>query len=273
MTIAAGFVARDGVLLCTDSLYSGGVNVYGRKIFTFKYDIGVVSFALAGHEPFAKKAISDADEAIKDNPGYCRTAVDIRRLVEQSVKHAQEQYVDTRPDAEKEASRFQLLVAIATKADGALLFSSSGTVLTEVENYECFGSGAYVGHHIIQTAYRPRMKLEQVATIAIQAKAAAKRYVEGVGGPTQFECIRHSAVTETLSRFFPYDLASVADSGITIYEEEAARLLLALSDSEIDDDDFERRADAFMRSVREIRDEWKRDTKRSDLFEALRSGK
>jgi hypothetical protein len=33
MTIAAGFVERDGVVLCTDSLYSGGVKVHGKKIF------------------------------------------------------------------------------------------------------------------------------------------------------------------------------------------------------------------------------------------------
>ena len=271
MTIAAGFVARDGILLCTDSLYSGGVNIMGRKIFTHKYDFGVVSFALAGHEPFAKKAITDSDELIKENPSFCSDVAGFRRLIEQAVKNVQEQYVDTRPSDERGRHAFELLIVIATREGGAHLFSSSGMVLTQVETFECFGSGAYVGHHIIQTAYRPRMKLEEVATIAIHAKAAAKRYVEGVGGPTQFECVKHDGTTDTLSRFFPYDLASFVDAEITIYQEQAAHLLLALTNSEVDDEELQRRVEAFVRSAKETRANWQRDTKRSELFEFIRS--
>ena len=43
--------------------------MHGRKIFTYKYGLyGVVSFALAGHEPLAKKTITDCDEIIRE-PG------------------------------------------------------------------------------------------------------------------------------------------------------------------------------------------------------------
>jgi len=204
---------------------------------------------------------------------HCETVADIRRLIEQAVKDVQEQYVDTRPADEKESARFQLLIATATKNEQAELFSSVGTTLTRVETYECFGVGAFVGHHIIQNAYRPRMRLEQVATIAIHAKGAAKRYVEGVDGLTQFECIKHRAAGGTLSGWFPFDLASLADSEIFTFEDEAAKLLLAMADSEIDEHEFQRKVDAFVQSANEIRANWKRSTDTSDLFRAIRSPK
>ena len=172
---------------------------------------------------------------------------------------------------ERESYRFQLLIAIATKREGPVLFSSSGPVISPVENYECLGSGGYVGHHIIQNAYRPGMTLEQVATIAIHAKGAAKRYVEGVDGLTQFECIKHNAEGGTLSGLFPFDLASSADSEIFTFEDEAAKLLLSMADSEINDAEFQRKIDAFVRSANDIRSDWKRSTENSELFRAIRS--
>jgi 20S proteasome alpha/beta subunit len=271
MTIAAGFVARGGILLCTDSLYSGGVNVHGRKIFTHKYPAGVVSFAIAGHELLAKKTVQDCDDIVRTNPDYCVSVPTIRRMIEQTIKSAHEQYVETRPHEERDAYRFQLLIAIATREEGAFLFSSSGPVLAQVENYECLGTGGYVGHHIIQNAYRPGMSLDQVATIAIHALGAAKRYVEGVGGPSQFECIRDSAVMETLGRHFPYDLATIMDMEITTYEDETARLLSAIATSELNDDEFEQRVLNFVKFARQMRTDWKSHSERSDLYRALRS--
>jgi hypothetical protein len=201
MTMAAGFVARDGVLLCTDSLYSGGVRVYGRKIFTHPLEAGVISFALAGHEPFAKRAIEDSKDDLDRNPNAHGSLVSIKARVESVLKTTWENFVDARPIEEREGSRFQLLIAIGTRREGTHLFSAVGPVLTPIETYECFGVGFYVGHHIIETAYRPRMPLEKIAIIAVHALGIAKWHVEGVGGPSQFEVIRDADVTDTLSRY------------------------------------------------------------------------
>lgn len=143
MSIIIGFVAEDGVLLCSDSQYSGGVKFTGKKIFTYKFQCGTISFALAGHEPFAKKAITESGEAIRVNRESLTALNEIKGLVERTVKDVYEQYVDTRPPEERDAARFQLLVAIATPRDGARLFSSVGTALTEVETFECFGAGLF----------------------------------------------------------------------------------------------------------------------------------
>src|SRR5690242_20519606 len=86
MTIAAGFVARNGVLLCTDSLYSGGIRTHGRKIFTHPLDHGVVSFALAGHEPFAKKAIEDCKSFLDQNRDSHTSIASIKAAIEVIVK-------------------------------------------------------------------------------------------------------------------------------------------------------------------------------------------
>ena len=65
MTIAAGFVTRDGVLLCADTQFTGGAKVYRHKIRAFTLNDGtILVFALAGHLDYAVMAIEECLEAI-----------------------------------------------------------------------------------------------------------------------------------------------------------------------------------------------------------------
>lgn len=50
MTIIAGFRVQDGILLCSDTEWSGGLKIYKEKIFTHPFRGGVISFAVSGDE-------------------------------------------------------------------------------------------------------------------------------------------------------------------------------------------------------------------------------
>src|SRR5262249_50081105 len=64
MTIAAGFRVREGIVLCTDTLYSSDTQTHERKIFWEEHDTYSMAIALAGLQPYARMAIEDCFEAL-----------------------------------------------------------------------------------------------------------------------------------------------------------------------------------------------------------------
>src|SRR3954447_16882605 len=64
MTIAAGFVASDGVLLCADTLYSDGyTKEYHDKVFTWTGNRLALVLAMWGHAANGRMAVDESIEA------------------------------------------------------------------------------------------------------------------------------------------------------------------------------------------------------------------
>src|SRR5689334_18082767 len=69
MTIAAGFVCRDSVLLCADTEYRGwATKSHHAKIGSFDCPGGQVAFALAGNTAFAWSAIQKLKKRLEATP-------------------------------------------------------------------------------------------------------------------------------------------------------------------------------------------------------------
>ena len=67
MTIAVGFVCRDGVMLCADSLITDGqTKEYGDKVVQWHGKFAGVCFALAGNPAVARIAINDCVAALDE---------------------------------------------------------------------------------------------------------------------------------------------------------------------------------------------------------------
>jgi 20S proteasome alpha/beta subunit len=265
MTIAAGFVANDGVVLCTDSLYSGGIKVHGKKIFPMQLDGGAVAFALAGHEPFAKRAIEECFAFLGQNPDSQRSVRGIKTLVEAALKRFHEEFVFTRPVGERESVWFNLLVAIASLSEPPCLFASHETVLIPVPEHECFGVGYYVGHHVIETAYSRRMAVDDAVVLAIHAVAVAKEYVEGVGGQTQLLWIRNG----TVSPFHPINSAIYTENYVMSFDRRSAELLFHTANPKLDEEEFQRHVDRFVSLTKMMRKYWREGFENQSVLQML----
>lgn len=274
MTIAAGFVARDGVLLCTDSQYSSGVKVNGRKIFTFQLDDAVISFAIAGHEPFAKNAVFNCKDVLEANRGAHASISSIKAIVDQVVRDTYETLVEA--TKLEDDPRFQLIIAIGTRSENPALFYSCSAAVNPVENFECVGSGYFVGHQIIGAAYQPGMDLEQLVVIGLHALAVAKECVDGVGGPSQIECICSRGMVTTQNfrpAYSPYDNSTFMEIDIREYERIAARFLLDISDHAITEEQFDTRGKLFFETAHRLRKKFKDSMPGSEIIQAIRSAK
>ena len=265
MTIAAGFVVEDGVVLCTDSLYSGGIKRMGKKIFPLQLNGGAVAFAVAGHEPFAARAIEECALCFDQNPDHQASVTGIKSTVELALKNFHEQFVFTRPADERDKVRFQLLVAMATLTESPCIFSSCETVLTPISRYECIGSGYFVGEHIIETGYTQNMRLDDAVLLGIHATAVAKEYVEGVGGPIQLLWMKNGIV----SPFHPLNTSIFTENYVMSYERRSEELLFQAANPKLTDEEFDAHAKRFVETTKFIRRRWRERFENASLLEML----
>jgi 20S proteasome alpha/beta subunit len=265
MTIAAGFVVSDGVVLCTDSQYTAGIKRYGTKIFPLQLNGGAVAFALAGHEPFAKRAIEECCKFLDANEESQNSISGIKDTVELGLESFYQRFVHTRPNGARESVRFELLVAAASVKEKPVMFSACETVLIPIPKYECLGAGYFVGEHVIETGYSKGMSLDDAVVLAIHATAVAKEYVDGVGGPTQILWIKDG----TVSLFHPINTAIFTENYIMSYERRSAELLFHAANPKLSDEDFQQHADRFIRHVGFIRRHWRESFENQDLLQML----
>jgi 20S proteasome alpha/beta subunit len=253
MTIAAGFVATDGILLCADTLYTDGVTKFhGEKIFPWAKNGAVVCFAVSGSATIAKMAVDDCKAALNQlNSEQCSPSgiFDTIRIV---VKYVQEQYVDSRPIEDRENSRFYMLVAIHAQSEPARLYSSSDAAMAPVNTYDCIGAGRQLGLYIIEPSYAREMTVDELTILASHALAAAKERVDGVGGRSQFWTIRDGTVSEVE----PYDYDR-AETQVLEYRQKAASLLSWIGDKNLTDKDFKGKLDWFTEEALALRATWK----------------
>lgn len=113
MTIAAGLVLGDGILLCADTLYTDSyVKEYRDKIFSWAGKYAAVGFAVAGNSDIARMVVDDCRSAMSAVTATELTTGRILRMIRPIVKRIYESYVDPRPYEERDSARFQLLVSI-----------------------------------------------------------------------------------------------------------------------------------------------------------------
>jgi hypothetical protein len=261
MTIAAGFHVQEAILLCTDSMYTGQAKVTKPKIFAHiiagessALDVSI-AIALAGHENYARMAIDECIEAIKDCPPDLRSLTNIRGVLKKAIKAFYGEYVDSISDPyERDRARFELIIgAWLPRGGGLKMFRSDGPAVIRVDDYHCSGSGAYLGDFFMKNLAHRQMSLREAALLAIQGIAAAKSYDANCGGSTQFVCIKNGG---QLSNFVPYNTHD-AERYVADFENQARSLLLQLGDTESSEEHFQERLDYFVGKVKEIRRYWK----------------
>ncbi len=254
MTIAAGFVLTDGILLCADTLYEDGyTKEYRDKIFLWTDKGASVSFALAGHASIGKMAVDDCIEALSACPKERLSIADALKIVRPILKTTHEQYVEARPFEYREISRFSLLVAVCALNESPRLYLASDAAFERVHSFDCVGVGRQLGRYIIEPMFQSSMNINQAVPLAIQALASAKERVDGVGGKSQFIAIRRNG---PVSDVVPHDV-NLTEPLVLEYQRRAAGLLLAAADSQIDETEFKKRKDSFGTYVQELRAKWK----------------
>jgi hypothetical protein len=243
MTIAAGFVVRNGILLCADSQYSGWEKVYKDKLFCRAIGPAMVGFALAGDDDYGRSIIEDCYQAATSIPHGDQTIWTIRKAIRRVISR---ELKSVPSDREKP----QFLVAISTRVESAL-FSTNESSMPRVDKFDFRGSGSYIAYYIMKSlspAGIAQMSVENAALIGMCILTAAKRNDFACGGGSQFLVVR--ATSGIRLGNLSVDLS---DIHMDEYEFMTRNLMMTVGDSNLSDDEFQKYLTGFNMAVTDLR--------------------
>jgi 20S proteasome alpha/beta subunit len=254
VTIAMGFCARDGVVLCADSQYTTLAKAEGPKIFSWTGKHAAVLFAFAGDIANALMLIQDCQGVLSEMINSPPSTKRINHILRTVIRTFQREYIDSRPAQEREDAQVDLILAIAAKDERTKLFYTNKAAMVEFDTYKLAGSGGYLGEYMVQRAYDSQMTTDDAVVLAMHTLAAVKKHDVNCGGPSQFATIRSGL----MSGVVPFNVMA-ADEDALLYEKRSAGLLLDIGDSTMTDGDFAKRVQRFAIDAMAMRDKWKQD--------------
>ena len=151
MTIAAGFVGKDGVLICSDSEHSaGGLLTHESKLTPAEFEWGKVVFASAGNAELAVAAIEKCICELESRGSRIKSRLDVVNIIESTVNAEYRKHVCPEPNPDSN-SVYEILVAIWCEKDKrkqAVLYRTWQGVILGVSGHHCIGSGYYLGRYV-----------------------------------------------------------------------------------------------------------------------------
>src|SRR5258708_11268684 len=193
VTIAAGFVCEDGLLLCADSqeVISGYTKNEVDKVRMWKDQGLCIAITGAGDTELIEYAGKLIETAITDeySPKEWRLSEDYQRIIEKTFAQLFKDAILPYATFPREDRPYvDLLIAIGVSNDVSkfeMLFKASGTTVREIDfGAECIGSGTMIAKSLIERIYSSFLKLDDAIIIACYILYHAKRWTDGCGGDT-----------------------------------------------------------------------------------------
>lgn len=176
MTIAAGFICSDGLLFASDTLYSGQVNRYGRKFWTFDHGDVCVVFGGAGTERGLLRTRDEIGAGL--SPGM--SLRDVVRTIDAALTD-----VNARMQSAPE-DRTYALVGIQCDGSQALYHNDGGgSMLSPVnDSSQCVGYASSLGFYFTRQLFTSRMPLRWAKVVAAYLIKQCRDHSGYCGGKT-----------------------------------------------------------------------------------------
>jgi hypothetical protein len=244
VTIAAGFLCDDGILLCSDSQESfGDFKRHQAKIAIRQSTPLKALFAGAGDGTFIDILVDKMWDAIKSKQGSIQTLI---AALEDRAIELHQKYWPVYPEKEKPTAH--LLIALYQTGEPPRLLKMEGPLVLEVREYECIGYGVPLGKYLCDRIWECPMSLRPSIIAALYMLEQVKTHVEYCGGHNSLAYIQNDGTLRTMSKVN----ASVMEDLSTIFrvfDEATARLLTTAPNLEISQEKFEERLTHFTKSI------------------------
>jgi 20S proteasome alpha/beta subunit len=190
MTIAAGFVHKDGVLLCSDTQQEGGaIKIHSPKIGVFNCPGGKLGFALAGNVRFAISTIQTCAQQLRQTEASNTISV-LEAVLDREYRRLVYQHPDYGKD---ESIPYWLLISFwSSQSNTTSLFMTEGHALvSSFESFQAIGSGFELATVLARPFIYDEMKEEESLILAAYVLARVKDNVPGCGGDSQFVSMKN----------------------------------------------------------------------------------
>lgn len=260
VTIAVGFDYDHGLLLCADTKVTSNVKEHESKLVHLPSDDGNCSltFAMSGEDlNFPRAAISQCWAYTRQINFGTASMEELRRALEFSLGEFYRDHIYNHPDRTPGRVFLELMIGVWLRGEKRLYLSHE-TVLKDVGEFECIGSGAYLAKYLIGQ-YRKAIKsnslaFEDAALIARHAVQAAIDHDEYCGGSPEIIVVKSDGATDKKigDMYFPNEgfVDALFELSWKLLRDMAVDRNMSLADNQIDE---------FAKQVKEIklREEWR----------------
>ena len=235
MTIAAGLLCREGVLLAADTEHtSWQTKSHASKIEIIPFQDGKVGLAGAGNTAFVSSAIRKFRDALTRTKTTDPLAIiesvhekEYRRNVLKHPNHATEQDL-----------HYWFLIGL-WRGDKTKLYVTSLTAVADVAGFDCIGVGEPLASHIIGPAYSTGMQYSEALPIVAYALAHVKEHVRECGGVTTVRFIANDGSEGAVFSEPGSSVCSEVERYAKGYDFLTKRLLIHITDPTKDEQYFE----------------------------------
>jgi 20S proteasome alpha/beta subunit len=263
MTIAAGFLCSDGVLLCADTEHTGwAAKSHHSKVDHFEVQDGKVSFALSGASALAWSALQKCRKQLQTTPSS-DLAADIESILDTEYRsnvlgHPNYANFD-----------YSLLVGVWKPNERPRLYFTTATAMTEVKEFQCIGIGAELASYLIRPGFQG-LTLRSATALAAYTLGSVKDSIAGCGGMSIYVLLRNDGSIGLLTSEHEGPTKDV-EKFARLFDYQIKRLLLWTADVHSEDVHYEQNVmNLVVQPMRDKRAEWRAAYKKKEQeFAAL----
>ena len=203
VTVAAGFVCEDGVLLCADTKITTAIKTNESKIAEFVSDdqLCALTFVMSsGDLNFPRSAVNACFEYLSKTSFTTLTMEQVRNAAQIPLAEFYREHIYPHPDRMPQDVFQQLLLGIWLRGETAL-FEPHETLLMPVEKFECIGSGSTIGKYLagqFKKAGGYPKTLQEAALLASCIIETCIEYDEHCGGEAEMVVMHNDGQIESI---------------------------------------------------------------------------
>jgi 20S proteasome alpha/beta subunit len=258
MTIAAGFVCREGVLLCGDTEQSGwAMKLHDAKVDHFEHPGGKIAYAYAGNVPFALAAIQKLQKHLQRRP-FADTMGEIEKILDREYRRNVLKHPDHATDG---SITYRILLGVWSPRDKVKLYATSHTAIEEVKGYQCVGAGDYLAHYLIRKHVASGIPQAAALAHAAYALSVIKDFVPDCGGMSIYILLEHDGRVGVLTSIHPGRCSEIQQQA-NAHDFMARELLAMMADADRDDSHIEEYLlKTFVPRLLDVKKKWTRARK------------
>jgi 20S proteasome alpha/beta subunit len=189
MTIAIGFHAKDGVVLCADMQRTiGDMKTYDGKVDLdiFHQSGAILAIAGAGHDDYIQTAKSYLLDGLSKRCPWKTLERDLRNRLLSFFDEHLNRWANF-PSIERPS--VELLIGVTGKNQHPMLFHYEGTSFSRIHGSKSIGLGILLAQDLLDR-YRSIYTADQASSLATFILSKVKKGVQGCGGPTHIVALR-----------------------------------------------------------------------------------
>ena len=197
MTLIAGLMCIDGILMCSDTEESSettGKKGSVKKIFQLGDSSYSLAIATAGHSALADVAVKRIKAATALAGTKC--AADHEDIIEKTLRTLYKTYVW--PDDVPVDRDIGLIVVLSDALTGDYhLYLTCDEILQPKLDYACAGCGESIGNYFLERLFEHSLTVHQAMELMAFVTREAKDSVGAVGRETEMVTVRKDGMVRT----------------------------------------------------------------------------